>query len=88
VTDPNTLRVPPEQLRRAHDPGAFRFECTEDLAPLTAFVGQDRALRALQFGLNIDKTGYNIFVTGLTGTGKATAIQEYIQRELELRPQL
>lgn len=87
MTDADTLRVPPEQLRRAHDPDAFQFECTEDLAPLTAFVGQDRALRALQFGLNVDKTGYNIFVTGLTGTGKATAIQDYIQRELEVRRQ-
>lgn len=77
------LRVPPEELRLGQDPGVFPFECTEDLTPLTEFVGQDRALRSLQFGLGVHKPGYNIFVTGLAGTGKATAILEYIRRAVE-----
>jgi lon-related putative ATP-dependent protease len=71
-----------EDLRRRQDPAEFQFECTEDLSPLSEMVGQDRALRALQFGLGIDKTGYNIFVTGLTGTGKGTAILEYLKRTI------
>src|SRR3990170_5460252 len=81
------LRVPPQQLRLEHDPATFHFECTDELTPLTEFVGQDRALRSLQFGLGLEKPGYNIFVTGLTGTGKATAILEYIQRAVEERRQ-
>ncbi len=81
--DVGRLRVSPEELRLEQDPGAFQFECTEDLIPLTEFVGQDRALRSLQFGLGVNKPGYNIFVTGLTGTGKATAILEYIRRAVE-----
>ena len=79
------LRVPPEELRLAHDPATFTFECTDELTPLSEFVGQDRAMRSLQFGLGLEKPGYNIFVTGLTGTGKATAILEYIQRKVEER---
>ncbi|MBI2912317.1 MAG: AAA family ATPase, partial [Chloroflexi bacterium] len=79
------LRVPPQELRLQHDPSGFQFECTDELTPLTEFVGQDRALRSLQFGLGLGKAGYNIFVTGLTGTGKATAILEYIQRTVQER---
>ncbi len=78
-------RLPPEELRLELDPSTLPFECTDELTPLTEFVGQDRAMRALQFGLGLPKPGYNIFVTGLTGTGKATAILEYIQRTVEER---
>ncbi|MDO8615913.1 MAG: AAA family ATPase [Dehalococcoidia bacterium] len=85
VNQADKLRLPLEALHRAHDAAAFPFECTDELSPLTEFVGQGRALRALQFGLNMDKAGYNIFVTGLTGTGKATAILDYIRREVEER---
>jgi lon-related putative ATP-dependent protease len=76
------LRVPPEQLRREEDPAGFDFECTEDLVPLSEFIGQDRGTRSLQFGLGIDRPGYNIFVTGLTGTGKSTAIHEHIEKAI------
>ncbi len=83
VVDPTRFRLAPEELRLTADPAFFQFECTEELTPLTEFIGQDRALRALQFGLGLQKPGYNIFVTGLTGTGKATAILEYVRRTVE-----
>lgn len=83
VVDPARFRLAPEDLRLTADPAAFQFECTEELTPLTEFIGQDRALRSLQFGLGLQKPGYNIFVTGLTGTGKATAILEYVRRTVE-----
>ena len=82
MTDLDRFLIPVEDLRRRQDPAEFQFECTDDLAPLTGLVGQDRALRALQFGLGVDKGGYNIFVTGLTGTGKASAILEYLKRAI------
>ena len=85
MIEANKLRIPPEELRLECDPASFEFECTEELTPLTEFVGQERGLRALQFGLGLEKPGYNIFVTGLTGTGKATAIMEHIQRTIEER---
>jgi hypothetical protein len=61
------------------------FETTDDLAPLQGFVGQDRALRSLAFGLEVEKPGYNLFVTGLTGTGRTTAIKTYVQAAIEQR---
>jgi lon-related putative ATP-dependent protease len=83
LTDTDRFIVPAEELRRRQDPAEFQFECTEDLSPLSELVGQDRALRSLQFGLGIHKSGYNIFVTGLTGTGKATAILDYLRRTIQ-----
>ena len=53
---------------------SFAFNCTDELAPLDRFIGQDRAQEAIRFGLEVDKPGYNLFVTGLTGTGKTSAI--------------
>ena len=65
------------------DPALFAFDCTKDLAPLREFVGQDRALRAIEFGLSMDRDGYNIYVAGLTGTGKTSAVKKQIDKLLE-----
>ncbi len=53
---------------------------TAGLTPSKGIIGQARAVRALEFGLAIESLGFNVFVTGLTGTGRMTAI------ELHLRP--
>ena len=74
-----------EELRWRCDPDTFAFRSTAEVSPLQEFVGQDRALRAIEFGLAVEKPGYNIFVTGLTGTGKASAIQAYLQRAAAAR---
>ncbi len=78
-------KVPVKKLRRKCDPALFDFECTEDLAPLREFVGQDRAIRAIEFGLSMKHDGYNIYVAGLTGTGKTSAVKTYINKLLEER---
>ncbi len=73
-------RVPVDKLRWRCDPERYEFGCTDELTPLQDFIGQDRAIRAINFGLGMDKKGYNIFVTGLTGTGKASAIKTHLVR--------
>ena len=72
-------RVPWEQTCWKCDVDSFSFNCTDDLVPLDRFIGQDRALEAIRFGLEVDKPGYNLFVTGLTGTGKTSAIKSLLQ---------
>jgi predicted ATP-dependent protease len=72
--------VPVEKLRWQCDPGIFDFECTKDLAPLREFVGQERATRAIEFGLNMKNSGYNIYVAGMSGTGKTSMVKAYIER--------
>jgi predicted ATP-dependent protease len=50
------------------------------MTPLEDFVGQARAIRAIEFGLGVNKPGFNIFVTGLTGTGKTTIIKAFLKK--------
>jgi len=75
--------VPINKLRWECDPNIFEFNHTKNLAPLREFVGQDRAIRAIEFGLSMDREGYNIYVAGLTGTGKTSVVKAYIQRLVE-----
>ncbi|MBI2868767.1 MAG: AAA family ATPase [Chloroflexi bacterium] len=83
--DLSRYEVPLEKLRWQCDPAVFDFDCTRDLAPLREFIGQERAIRAIQFGLNMDHDGYNIYVAGLTGTGKTSIVKTYIERLVEKR---
>jgi ATP-dependent Lon protease len=50
-----------------------------DVKPSRSIIGQDRALQAIQVGLEMKHYGYNIFVTGLPGTGRMTAIHRMLQ---------
>ena len=63
----------------------FHFECTDELSAPRGLIGQERALRAIQFGLEVEKRGYNLFVSGLTGTGKASAIKSHLQAAIDER---
>ncbi|MBI2859889.1 MAG: AAA family ATPase [Chloroflexi bacterium] len=78
--------VPANELRWQCDPNLFDFECTKDLAPLGEFIGQERAIKAIDFGLYMDHEGYNIYVAGLTGTGKNTVVKSYIKKLIERMP--
>jgi lon-related putative ATP-dependent protease len=71
--------VPIEQLRPTCDPSTFTFETTNEVAPHIGLIGQDRAVDAIRFGLGMDSFGFNIVVTGEPGTGRTTAIREYLQ---------
>ena len=75
--------IPAESVCWQCNTADFDFDCTDELAPLQGFIGQDRALRAIQFGLEVSKPGYNLFVTGLTGTGKASAIKSHLQAVID-----
>ena len=81
--DIKKYEVPINKLRWECDPNIFEFNHTKNLAPLREFVGQDRAIRAIEFGLSMDREGYNIYVAGLTGTGKTSVVKTYIQRLVE-----
>ncbi len=56
-------------MRLQCTPTVFKCDSTEELRPKDGIIGQDRALSALKFGLNIAKAGFNIYVSGLAGTG-------------------
>ena len=48
----------------------FHFETTQDLESVNDGIGQERGIKALQFGLQVDVKGYNIYIEGPSGVGK------------------
>jgi len=75
-----------DELRaRCHSCG-LQFETTRDVPPLTGFIGQQRAERALEFGLAMDRPGYNIYVSGIPGLGKNSLIQTMVGKVAAQRP--
>ncbi len=72
-----------DQLWWFCDPSQFPFECTRELTPLREFIGQDRAVRSIDFGLSMHQPGYNIYVAGMTGTGKTSMVKSYIEKLVE-----
>jgi lon-related putative ATP-dependent protease len=66
------------ELRRAVDPASLGFKTTEELHPIAGLIGQDRALKAIQFGANIKSHDFNIFVLGPAASGKSTAVKAHL----------
>lgn len=84
VTTLNKLK--PEELRRVCNPNDFGFETTAELKPPEGIIGQERALKALSFGLDIKNEGYNIFLNGYNGTGKSTLAKELVEKRAQQDP--
>jgi len=80
------LRLPADALRWRCDPALFAFETTSDLQPEEIIVGQERAVRALDFGLTITQPAYNIFVTGPVGSGRTTYTRKKVTDLAVARP--
>ncbi len=72
------FELKPADLRSTCDPKTFTFKNTAEVKPLDNVIGQERAVQAIEFGLNMKSPGYNIFVTGIEGTGKSTIIRDII----------
>jgi len=80
------LAVPVERLRRYADPNEFSFETTEEVQPLEGTIGQPRAVNSLEFGLQIDTQGYNMFVCGISGSGRSSTVRTYVQEAAAAKP--
>ena len=71
--------LPFDRLRWRLDPPTLPFETTEDLEPLKEIIGQKRGVEAFRFGMGMDKPGYNVFVTGITGTGRMSTVRKLLE---------
>lgn len=60
------------ELKNGCTPNDFSFQTTAELQPLNGIFGQERAIKAFEFGLAIKIRGYNIYMSGASGTGKTT----------------
>ena len=73
------LELKLNELRWRCRPDDLGFETTDEVPCCRDIIGQDRALAAITLGLEIASPGYNIFVSGLTGTGKSTTIKSLLE---------
>jgi lon-related putative ATP-dependent protease len=76
----------PEQLRYVCDESIFEFESTADIPELSEIIGQERAVEAIEFGMEIDSDGFNIFALGPSGAGKTSTIQRFVQKKAKEKP--
>ncbi len=75
-------RLSAAQIYRHCDAKLFPFETTASLQTNLQSIGQERALSAIQFGINIQRHGYNLFALGPTGAGKYTLIREVLNSHI------
>jgi lon-related putative ATP-dependent protease len=75
-----------DQLRRCCDPAQFSFATTADAPDLEGIIGQERAARAIEFGIEMPHAGYNIYAMGPAGAGKTSIITQFLQRKAATGP--
>ncbi|RKX81740.1 MAG: ATP-dependent protease [Spirochaetes bacterium] len=78
--------VPFEKLRWRFDPASLSFKTTDELEPLKEIIGQNRGVEAFRFGIGMEKQGYNVFVTGMAGTGRMSTVKKLL-REMAKKDQ-
>ncbi|KAA0873788.1 Lon protease family protein [Nitrincola tapanii] len=74
-----TSRLTPDQLYKVCDPQDLPFRTTETLEPFSGFFGQERAIEAMEFGINMQRPGYNLFVMGNPHTGRFSFAMESLR---------
>jgi lon-related putative ATP-dependent protease len=75
-----------KQLYRSCDPTSLGCKNSQEAEPLETIIGQERAVHALRFGLDIKNKGFNIYASGIHGTGRTTAIERFIKEIANQRP--
>ena len=75
-----------EKLRNTCPPDLMQCESTKELSPLDEIIGQERAVRALKFGLGIKNHGFNMYVAGYPGTGRKTTVKSFVEAQAKTQP--
>ena len=69
-----------KQLKMTCNPEVFKFETTEELESIQTGIGQDRGIKALEFGIQVDVKGYNLYIEGPSGVGKTMYTKNYLDK--------
>src|SRR5213592_31669 len=76
----------PEKLRLECPPGQVGCETSAELGPVEGIIGQDRALKALKFGIEMKGKGFNVYAAGPPITGKRPATRSFLEAIAKTRP--
>jgi lon-related putative ATP-dependent protease len=74
------------ELHLTCDPASMNCKSSAEIGSTGTIIGQDRAVRAMRFGLDIQEKGFNIFVAGHPGTGRTTAIERFLDEIANAKP--
>jgi lon-related putative ATP-dependent protease len=74
------------QVYRICDLRSLKFKTTEDLTPCKDYIGQKRAVEAINFGLGMEFKGYNLYLSGPPGVGKTTTIETILSSVAKNKP--
>ncbi len=80
------FKIPVSMLSPSVDPAQLGFDDTSELEPLNEIIGQERAVEALEFGLHMKGPGFNLYVSGPSGTGKGTLVRNMVKRMAQNAP--
>lgn len=69
-----------KDLRVVCNPQVFTFDTTEELEPINSGIGQDRGIKALEFGITVPVKGYNLYLEGPSGVGKTKYTKHYLDK--------
>ncbi len=69
-----------KDLKMTCNTNIFDFETTEELEPIQSGIGQDRGIKALEFGLQVNVKGYNLYLEGPSGVGKTMYTKNYLDK--------
>lgn len=78
--------IPAELLRRTAAFGDLTFTTSDDLALLPGLVGQERAVEAVEFGIAMQRAGFNVFAFGPHGSGKRSLVQQLVEQRAASEP--
>ncbi len=69
-----------KDLKMTCNPNIFNFDTTADLESIQDGIGQERGIKALEFGLQVDVKGYNLYIEGPSGVGKTLYTKNYLNK--------
>lgn len=75
----------PKDLRWRCPLKNLKFKDTSELEGARGPIGQERAMAALDFGADIKSEGYNVFITGPSGTGRNSTTRSSLERRAKVQ---
>jgi len=82
----NIRAITPQEACPRCNADELPLDTTAKVEEQNRYIGQDRALEAVEFGISMRHQGFNLFVIGPEGSGRHSVIQSFINRQAAGEP--